>query len=80
MILLLNYGQKVFENLLDFIFSVNFMVLIFLIINVYHILLYLFRDRNFMKNLKKFEDVTVDSISQLEEILPISIIIPAWKE
>lgn len=49
-------------------------------INGYHILLYLFRDRNFMKNLKKFEDVSVDSISQLKEILPISIIIPAWKE
>jgi len=76
----MNYGQKIFENLLDFIFSLNSMILIFLIINAYHILLYLFRDRNFMKNLKKFEDVSVDSISQLKEILPINIIVPVWKE
>jgi len=33
-----------------------------------------------LKHLKKFEDVTVDSISQLKEIPPINIIIPAWKE
>ncbi|KKM21262.1 hypothetical protein LCGC14_1637200 [marine sediment metagenome] len=80
MILLLNYIQNVFEKLLSFIFSVNFLILIFLIINIYHVLLYLFRDRNFLKNLKKFEDVSVESISQLNEILPITIIIPAWKE
>ncbi len=46
----------------------------------YHLFMHLIRDRNYLKNLKRFKDVNVDSISQLKEILPISIIVPAWKE
>jgi len=80
MILIQNFGQIIFGNILELLFSVNGLFLIFLFINLYHILLYLFRDRNFAAHLKTFHDVSVDSISQLKEIPLINIIIPAWKE
>ena len=78
--LLFNYGQNLFEKILDFTFSINFLFLIFPLTTIYHILLNLFRNRNFIKHLKKFEEVTIDSIYQLKEIPPINIFIPTWKE
>jgi len=80
MILIITSIQNMIETMWKFIHSLNFIILIFLIITIYHILLYLFRDRNYITNLKRFNDVPVDSISQLKEILLVSIIVPAWKE
>ena len=77
---LFNQIQNLFEVLIGYIYPLYFLFLIFIIITIYHLLLHLLRDRNYLKNLKRFKDTNVDSISQLKEILPISIIVPAWKE
>jgi len=77
---LLNQIQNLFEVFISYIYSLYFLFLIFIIITIYHVLLHLFRDRSYIKILKKFQDHDVDSINQLKEIPPLSIIIPAWKE
>jgi len=77
---MLNINVHIIESIFSFFTSNCFILALFLIILVYHLLLHVFRDRNYRKNLERFKDTNVDSINQLKEILPISIIVPAWKE
>ncbi len=77
---LFNQIKNLFEILMDYIYSLYFFFLIFIILTIYHLLLHLLRDRNYLKYLNGFKDSSPDSIRQLQEIPPISIIVPAWKE
>lgn len=69
-----------FKILLDFIFSFDLVLLIFIIITIYHTFIYFLRDRNYLKNLNHFKDFKIETINQLKEIPLINIILPAWKE
>ncbi len=64
---------------LDIIFSIQFLILLFVVILIIHLILYFSRDQKYVKNIKKLK-VNHISLEDLEEKPLVSVIIPAWKE
>ena len=75
-----NYLILIIESILNFLNSALFILILFLLIIVYHILLFFMRDTNHIKALKKYKDPEVLKIEELNELPLVNITIPAWKE
>ncbi|MFX0178499.1 MAG: glycosyltransferase [Candidatus Hodarchaeota archaeon] len=75
-------GQiKIFiENLIDIILSEYFIIILFSIILLYHILCYFIRDKKYVIALKKCKDPEDIKLIDLKELPLVNILIPAWKE
>ena len=66
--------------LLDFIFTINFFIIIVLLIFIYHSLFYLLRDRKYIKNYRSYKDPENILEDDLISFPLVNIIVPAWKE
>lgn len=75
-----DFVQKSIRNLLTFFNSLSFVILLALFVIFFHIIFYLFRDRKYVKALKKFKDPETVTLKDLKDIPLVNIIIPAWKE
>ncbi|KKN21936.1 hypothetical protein LCGC14_0920310 [marine sediment metagenome] len=72
----LNLGDQI----LNFLNSIYFVLLLFLLIVIYHILLLRLRDKKYIDILKKYKDQEEISINDLKDLPLVSVIVPAWKE
>lgn len=66
--------------LLDLLKNVYFIFLLIIFIVFCHILLYYFRDRDYIKTFNKSKDPDIIRIDNFKSIPVVNIIIPAWKE
>ncbi|MFX0025159.1 MAG: glycosyltransferase [Candidatus Hermodarchaeota archaeon] len=72
---------KIFiENLIDIILSEYFIIILFSIILLYHILCYFIRDKKYVIALKKCKDPKEIKLIDLKELPLVNILIPAWNE
>ena len=62
------------------ILSINLVLLFLVFIILSQIILFLLRDRNYIRAIKKYKDPEVISIDRLKKLPLINIIIPAWQE
>ncbi|KKL52815.1 hypothetical protein LCGC14_2281700 [marine sediment metagenome] len=77
---LLNQIKNLIELSLNFILSINFIIILAIFILLYHILKYFVIDRKHIKALKESREPKLVTIEDLKEIPLTNIIIPAWKE
>lgn len=77
---LINQVFELFKLISNIVFSANFMIILFFLITSYHFLLHFFRDKKYIKELKKYRDPKEIKIKDLNAIPLVNIIIPAWKE
>ncbi len=75
-----NQILNVIADLIEFISSLNFLIIFALLIIFNHILFYLIRDRKYIRAVKKNRDPETISINDLKELPLINILVPAWKE
>jgi len=76
----INYLSTFIYFFLDFIYSIKMIIITLSLIIIYHIVLFLIRDKNYTKNIKKFRDPEEISINDLKDIPLVNIIVPAWNE
>ena len=72
--------QHIGDQILNFLKSINFIILLFLLIIICHILLLVLRDKKYIDIFKKNKDQEDISITDLKELPLVNIVIPAWKE
>ncbi len=77
---LFNQIQKISNFFFNFIFSINFIIVLVLLVFLYHILAYFTRDRKYIGELKKYKPQKKISLDNLNELPLVNLIIPAWKE
>jgi len=77
---MLNIGVPIIEFIFNFFTSNCFILALFLIILLYHLLFSLTRDSNYIRRLKNFDDSKNIDLSNLKSIPLVNVIIPAWKE
>ena len=71
---------KIIESILDLICIPFIVILVIVLILLYHIILYFFKEQNFLNFLRKYKDPEIITIKDLKEIPLINIIVPAWNE
>jgi len=72
--------QNIWEIILKFIFSIHFIIFLLVFIILYHISLFLIRDRSYIVAFKNNIDPKISSVDDLIETPLVNIIVPAWKE
>ena len=77
-----SYNQilNLVENFLDLFSNLYTIALIFIIIALYHLLIYFLRDKQYLNHMKNFSDPVDIKMEDLNETPLVNIIIPAWKE
>ena len=77
---LFEFFRQVFVLFIININPIVFFLLLLISLVIYHILLFLIRDLNYVRNLKRFEDPDKIDLKDLIETPLVTIVIPAWKE
>ncbi len=77
---LLNQIKNIIDLFLDFILSIDFITFLVIFVFLYNLLIYLIRDKIYIRSFKQYKDPKVVSISDLKDLPLVNIIIPAWKE
>ena len=72
--------QEIIEYLLNFISSLLIFIFIIGFIILYHIFLYLTKDKKDIKALNKYKDPEEVDINHLKDFPLLTIVIPAWNE
>ncbi|MFW9828926.1 MAG: glycosyltransferase [Candidatus Thorarchaeota archaeon] len=77
---ILELFQNAFIFLLNLLNSFHFFLLLVLIVFLYHLVLFISRDRNYIKSFNNEKDPENIGLGDLLSIPIVNIIIPAWKE
>lgn len=77
---LISFLVNFLQFILVFINSITFFLLLLLILFIYNLIMYFFRDRKYLKEAKKIKDPVIKSFDELNSSPLINIIVPAWKE
>ncbi len=77
---LLNQIKIIITFFLDFVLSVNFIVLLVIFIFLYNFLMYIIRDRKYVRIFKETKDPKTINLLDLKALPLVNIIVPAWKE
>jgi len=77
---LINQIKIFIETLISIILSDYFIIFLFSMIVLYHILLYFIRDKKYIIALKKCKDPEEIQLNHLKELPLVNILVPAWKE
>jgi len=77
---LLNQIKNIIDLFLNFILSIDFITFLVIFILLYNLLIYLIRDKIYIRRFKQYKDPEVVNISDLKDLPLVNIIIPAWKE
>jgi len=79
-VFLINQIKNLVDQFLNFVLSINFIIILAIFTLLYHIFKYFLIDRKHIKALKESREPKRVTIEDLKDIPLTNIIIPAWKE